>query len=233
MADCIVEAFGALPADASADELANTVAANVASAAEVAGIDLSRPAHCPNASFAVFSRARRAVLAVGDCRFGWLGGDGRFAAQTPEFAVDRFTSSLRVAVTEFFREKGLDPLADGRDWGRDFIQPLLARQRELENVAPDDTTPWAFGLPRGVLSYRSILGGAEAVRIVTVPADATEAVLASDGFPQVFPTLEESRRELDRQLAEDPHCLGPLRSTKGRAPGAVSFDDMSYLRIKI
>ena len=73
----------------------------------------------------------------------------------------------------------------------------------------------------------------EIVKIWTVPLGA-EVVLASDEYPQLCRTLEESEAKLREIIAEDPLCLGGgggKAGVKGIMEGMESFDDRSYVRV--
>jgi hypothetical protein len=60
-----------------------------------------------------------------------------------------------------------------------------------------------------------------------------DLVLASDGYPEILPTLAETEARLAELLAEDPSCVGVLRGTKGVMAGQISFDDRAYLRLRL
>ena len=68
------------------------------------------------------------------------------------------------------------------------------------------------------------------IKIIDVPDNAQEIVLASDGYPELLPTLEESERALKEILAEDPLFILRHKSTKGLQKGNNSFDDRAYIR---
>lgn len=68
------------------------------------------------------------------------------------------------------------------------------------------------------------------VRVWSVP-DGAEVVLASDGYPELCCTLEESEERLCAVIAEDPMCVGRNIGTKGIMDGMESFDDRGYVRI--
>ena len=73
----------------------------------------------------------------------------------------------------------------------------------------------------------------EMVKVWTVPL-GTEVVLASDGYPQVCWTQEESEAKLREIIAEDPLCLGVgvgKAGVKGIMEGMESFDDRAYVRV--
>lgn len=71
-------------------------------------------------------------------------------------------------------------------------------------------------------------------KITVVPTnDAEELILASDGYPWLYPTLAESESRLQQLLKEDPLLIRSYQATKGWHPDNVSFDDRSYLRISL
>ena len=58
----------------------------------------------------------------------------------------------------------------------------------------------------------------------------SEVVLASDGYPKLFGTLEESEHYLQKVLAEDPLCISLNKQTKGLMVGNNSYDDRTFVR---
>jgi len=59
-----------------------------------------------------------------------------------------------------------------------------------------------------------------------------EVVLATDGYPQLLPTLRETEEALAQDLLRDPLRIGQHKATKAVAPGQTSFDDRAFLRFK-
>lgn len=70
----------------------------------------------------------------------------------------------------------------------------------------------------------------EMVKVIKVHKNS-ELVLASDGYPILKGTLNESERELKRLILEDPLCYKENCSTKGVAKGNISFDDRTCVKI--
>ena len=72
------------------------------------------------------------------------------------------------------------------------------------------------------------------VRTITLDFQPYEIVLASDGYPFLHPTLEESEAALQHQRSEDPLNIGPqFQATKAFHPDFNSFDDRAYIRFKV
>ncbi len=64
-------------------------------------------------------------------------------------------------------------------------------------------------------------------------APGDDIVLASDGYPFLEPTLDQSERALAELKASDPHFISRFPTTKGFEPGRDSFDDRAYLRFTV
>lgn len=58
-------------------------------------------------------------------------------------------------------------------------------------------------------------------------------ILASDGYPKVLGTLKETESELKRLLKEDRLCYKVNKQVRGSYKGNNSYDDRTYVRIKI
>lgn len=166
------------------------------------------------ASLVIYSVARRQIWSFGDCQFMVNGVLGSRKKRIDE--VLAAARSLWLA-TELRYGKSVRQLRK-EDTGRAFILPLLRRQGYLMNS--DDE----YGYP--VLCggrYRE-----EDIRIIPV-GSGDSVVLASDGYPVLCPTLEESERRLAEIIDEDPLMMSLSRETKGVMLGNVSYDDRSYL----
>ena len=71
----------------------------------------------------------------------------------------------------------------------------------------------------------------ENVRIIPCKENK-EIVLASDGYPFLKPTLQESEKTLQELLEVDPLCVDKFLATKGVMKGNNSFDDRAYIRFQ-
>ena len=72
--------------------------------------------------------------------------------------------------------------------------------------------------------------GVKVVSLEKAVSSPDEVVLASDGYPFLKPTLEESEEALAKQLANDPQNIETFIATKGLVEGNISFDDRTYIR---
>jgi hypothetical protein len=182
------------------------------------------PGERPAAAVSIYSAAHREVWQLGDVGF-WYGGLDESRIR-PQKIVDRYASELRAAFLRAELASGADPawLAQ-HDPGRAAITGILAYAGVFcNNPGAGD---WAYG---GINGWPVPPG---LVKIYQVPSRITELVLASDGYPRILSSLRESEDLLARLLTEDPLCIGQLRGTKGVTPGNESFDDRSYLRLRI
>ena len=177
------------------------------------------PAERPSASVVIYNRVRKEIWQVGDC-----------AAMIDNVCfynrklIDDITTQARCLFFFFLLELGktAEELS-ACDSGREFIMPLLKNQSLLQNNLGGSEYAWEVldGFP--VLKKR--------IKIIDA-SGAKSVVLASDGYPKLFQTLEESEAYLQNALADDPLCMNINKGTKGLTKGNNSFDDRAYIRIE-
>lgn len=177
------------------------------------------PVRRPTAAVVLYSRARREIWRVGDCP---VLVDG-----TPwpaEKSVDELTAAARAYVLQAETRKGRS-IAElvAHDVGREAIAPLLRYQGWFQNEP--ERGEWGHCVIDGLPVPR---WGRERLACTA----GAEIVLASDGYPELAPTLAATEALLQDALREDPLCVARLRSTKGVYPGQVSFDDRTYVRFR-
>jgi hypothetical protein len=209
-----------LPADASADAAIDQLSDALLAAATETG--MKADAHVrPTATVACFSVARREVWRVGDApvRIGAF-------VSIPHTALDVLASGTRAAYDRAMIALGT-PLAEieHRDPGRDIVLPILRLQTRFQNDPADFAE---FG--RGAIDGRRVPAR---FRERWTADPGTEVVLATDGYPTPAPTLAQAEVELAELLARDPLRIDwAAPGTKGRRPGAASFDDRAYVRLR-
>ena len=168
----------------------------------------------------VYSRYYRQLWSVGDCQ---ALVDGRVISQSK--VSDNLLANVRAFYleTELLLGKTVEELREN-DTGRDFIFPLLQRERLFQNnTASPEYGSWVVD---------GFLDSAR-VRVIEVPPQAGVIVLASDGYPALLPTLDQSEKRLAEILTRDPLLFREFKATKGLKKGQVSFDDRSYLRLRL
>lgn len=166
----------------------------------------------------IFSKARNEIWSVGDCQC-LINGE----LFSHEKEIDRINSDMRALILEFAKREGKtqEELLQ-KDVGREFIMPILKNQHIFANK----TGRFSYGVLNGTTVPD------EHIIIHKVKA-GDEIVLASDGYPKLFATLQESEEYLEKMLKENPLCDGEYRSTKGKAEDNISFDDRTYIRFKV
>lgn len=110
------------------------------------------------------------------------------------------------------------------DPGRALVLPVLQRQSLLANRF--EAGPLGFG----VLDGRRVPD--RFIEVFPLGEDALEVTMASDGYLSAAERLAQAEQELAASLCVDPLRIGAHPSTKGLAPGATSFDDRTYLRLR-
>lgn len=183
-----------------------------------AKINMPVGAEPPSASFVAYARKQKEIWRVGDCPFV-IDGKGFHAGKE----IDEIASAARALAIELALRKGAtvqDMMS--KDVGREIILPLLKDQHMLANHA-------------GLYGYGVINDAPVPEKFIEIVpcAGAAEIILASDGYPQVLPTLGESEAYLQQVLKEDPLLYKKYKSTKGLKSGNVSYDDRSYIRFRV
>lgn len=180
-----------------------------------------RHPHAPSAAGAVYSDHLRAVVVVSDV---WVAVD-----DAPTFfghELERALATVRVAFTrrELARGRTVAELRR-EDPGRAAVVDLLEAERELRNVdAPGDCF------------FAAIDGEPIPPRLVTVvpvPLGARRLVLASDGYPVLRPTLDQTEAELARVVTEDPLMITLAPGTKAVGPGRSAYDDRTFVSVDV
>lgn len=163
----------------------------------------------------VFSRLQRQIWMVGDCQC--LVDGQLFDNPKPAEAVH---AAKRAARVRHLLDQGVtvDQLLD-HDAARDIIIPDIVASMKQQNI-----------------SYAVIDGFPIAerhVKVMTLDFQPHQIVLASDGYPFLRPTLDESEALLRRQQATDPLNIDTFVACKAFMHGQDSFDDRSYIRFDV
>jgi glycerophosphoryl diester phosphodiesterase len=119
----------------------------------------------------------------------------------------------------------------------------LSDGKTIDDLCRNDTARPVI-IPRMIETMRnqnitySVVDGFPIPRqhVLVIPLDFNpwEIVLASDGYPFLYPTLEESEKALQHQRQYDPLNIGPhFQATKAFHPDNNSFDDRSYIRFRV
>ncbi|WP_028390127.1 hypothetical protein [Bacillus cihuensis] len=172
-----------------------------------------------SASAIIFSKTRQEIWLMGDCHCLI---DGFHV--TNEKKIDHLLSEMRSQlISNYLQTDSVEELLEN-DRAREDIQPFLMSQYLYQNNRYDS-----------VLSYSVIDGfsmNADQIKIATCN-NAHTIVLASDGYPFLKESFTDTETELQTLLKNDPLMFNLLKSTKGIKKGNTSFDDRTYIKIKM
>ena len=181
-------------------------------------------------SVVVFSRLCREIWMIGDCQ----------CLVTPS-AISPQPSALSHHTSYFDNPKPYE--AELAAMRANEVQRLLHQGHTADDLCRNDIARPVI-IPRMIETMRnqnitySVVDGfpidRRHVRTITLDFQPYEIVLASDGFPFLYPTLEESEAALQHQRKEDPLNIGPhFQATKAFHPDNNSFDDRTYIRFRV
>ncbi len=170
------------------------------------------------ATVIVYSKAKREIWNIGDCQCIINGNK-----HLHEKKIDVDLTEKRVYFIKEALKNGItkDDLLIN-DIGREHIMPYLKEQHKYANKECEYGYPVVNGTPipqNMIITYTVNYGD--------------EIVLASDGYPFICDSLEESEKLLKKELKENPLCYINYKSTKGIKKGNLAFDDRTYVKIKI
>lgn len=174
----------------------------------------------PSASAVIYSHQKKEIWQIGDCLA--IVDDKHFYNNK---ILDEIMINARVLYLEMQIQQG-KTIAEliNNDIGREFILPLLQNQGCLQNNFNGSEYAWEVfdGFP--LLKER--------VKIIDA-SKAKTLILASDGYPKLFNTLQESEEYLKYVLQNDPLCFTINKGTKALKKGNNSFDDRAYIKIEL
>lgn len=164
------------------------------------------------ASAVIFSRVRREIWMIGDCQC-MVGGEyydnpkpyeKELAERRAEFILSSQEPKEHFLINDTARQQ---------------IIPRMLETMKQQNISYSVID--GFHIPE------------QYVRIITLDFQPWEIILASDGYPYLCPTLQESEEKLDWQRQNDPLNIGKFKATKAFTKGNNSFDDRAYIRFKV
>ena len=217
------KAFEDLPVKSTAKQAVEFLTSAVFALYKELGIEeqiLNDPIERASACIVMYSRFRNEIWMVGDCQ---CLVDSKHYSNTK--SIDSLLSDIRSLFiqTELKLGKPLVVLR-ANDTGREFILPLLERQTVFQNSL--EKNEFRYGVIDGFKVPQS------EIKVIKLN-DPTQIILATDGYPRLFETLDQSEKYLEKVLQNDPLCFQEFKSTKGLQSGNISFDDRAYLKIGI
>lgn len=183
---------------------------------------LETPYLCPSASMIIYSKYHHKVWMIGDCQLYF---DGKLYQNIKR--IDEIFSEARSIIVrgELVKGRTVKELLSEEDIGFRLIKPFIQKQYNFQNAASDPD-----------LSYAVVNGfpiPSELIKTIDLSEDVKVFSLASDGYPTILGSLEASEKELSRILEADPLCIYENKSTKGIAKDNISFDDRTYIKVRI
>ena len=195
-----------MAAEATLEEFCQSVTSRIAEEYAKRGITermAEHPEERLTASAIVYSDHRKELWMVGDCQ---AIVDGEFYDNPKPF--EDVIAKQRAEMIK----GGMEPAEARRAIEPQIIKAMLDGQNRLYTVI--DGTP--IYMP--------------GTHLVSVRCSA---VLASDGYPTLLPTLRDTEKALAKQLADDPQNIHSFVATKGLVEGNKSFDDRAYVRLTV
>lgn len=216
----VKQALQDLPVDADVHLFINLVNKRFERFYDVAQFPYDRTQFGPQAVCVVYSVHQHEIWMIGDCQ-ARVGDD---IYENPKKS-DMVLADYRALMIQTLLDKGMSEAAiSANDPARAAILPWILKATRYAN---DDATEYGYSIINGNQIPDRLIH-----RIALTP-DQHEIILASDGYPVVERTLEESEAELERILSEDPLCCRELHATKGIASGQLSYDDRTYIRFLV
>jgi glycerophosphoryl diester phosphodiesterase len=153
------------------------------------------------------------------------------------------TSNLSPLTSNLYYDNPKPDEAELAAMRADEAKRQLSDGKTIDDLCRNDTARPVI-IPRMIETMRnqnitySVVDGFPIPRqhVLVIPLDFNpwEIVLASDGYPFLYPTLEESEKALQHQRQYDPLNIGPhFQATKAFHPDNNSFDDRSYIRFRV
>ena len=182
----------------------------------------------------IYSRHWNELWMIGDCHgliidtigsrpsYFHIKNDKPYEKDLAKMRSEFLTMALTDGVLDMNGKRKVYTIEELRkkDIGRELLMPQLLNAMRDENI----TYPVIDGFPTPMKKcpcWGNFIKG------------VNQLVLATDGYPRLFPTLEKTEAYLQKLLAEDPLCIKKHKATKGWMEGTESFDDRAYVRIEI
>lgn len=170
--------------------------------------------------FCIVHPERREIWRLGDCGYGI---DGQVRPTGIRAETVGANQRALVIRSQFVQGLSVSDVMAHADYD-DLISAHVDAQMYFANKTSDE-----YGC--GVINGDPV--PEQFIEIEPIPAGAREIAITSDGYPSPLATLADAEQLLDRCLREDPLCIGSNLGRKGLGHGRQSYDDRSYIRIKL
>lgn len=176
----------------------------------------------PAASVIIYSKYYNEIWLVGDCT-GFYNGN----IIENKLEVDELATKIRVNTLRYLLETGYSTTEEllENDISVDTANILRKSQQFIKNRNTGSKYDYTV-----IDGFDTVY---ELVKIVKIPDGVKEVILCSDGYPRVFPTLDESEQYLKYIAEKDPLCYTINPHFKGILKDQKAFDDRAYIRFEI
>lgn len=165
----------------------------------------------------IYSAFHNEIWMIGDCQARV--NDTNY---TNNKIVDNKLATIRADADRYLVDKGYEiSQLRNRDIGRELIFDALQNQTYFQN---NKSTKSEYNY--------TVIDGFEIdnsqIKSIDVPTNSV-VILASDGYPKIFGSLEQTEAYLQQMLKEDCFCIYNNVQTKGVMKNANSYDDRTYI----
>lgn len=166
------------------------------------------------------------IYNINTCQI-WNYGDCPFVVNGIIHQYDKKIDVLNANIRSFVNQYALTTGKSIEDILHDDIgAKAITQMLDFQNTFANKVAEYGYPILDGYALCRELF------EIVDVfPGD--EIILATDGYPKICSSLNESEMELQRLLISDPLCIGENKAVKCRYEGLKSFDDRCYIRFKV
>lgn len=173
----------------------------------------------PTAAVVILSKLRQEIWVLGEGLVRLDGKNRKFSKK-----IDAVNAAFRSLINQIsiINGQSVSELLEN-DLGRNAIIESLRAQALFQNNPSS-----------GEFAYGAIDGSDDAIGFGET-IDASEArniTIATDGYPTLRDTLEESESELTRLIHEDPLMIFGHKDTKGIQKSYSSYDDRAYIQFR-
>ncbi len=169
-------------------------------------------------SLLIFNAERNEIISYGDCKYKI--GDKEYGFENKS---DKELAKIRSRVNKKALSLGMTiEQIKQYDLGRQNIV------EKLKNNINNANKITKYGYP--VINGKGILKQFVSVHKIKC---GEVIILSTDGYPKLLSSLRRTEKALMKVLEVDPLCINVFLSTKGIANGNESFDDRTYIRIRV
>lgn len=213
--DLIVESLKKLNGDESPKEILTILIKNLAESTPISIYGNI------SASIIIANIKRKEVIILGDSKLLIDDLEINNSKQIDDILANKRANIITNLLNKDYKEEDLLK----NDLARKEIEKDLIEQKKFEN----SLSKYGYGVITNNINHlENIFRLMKVIHLNNVK----ELVLATDGYPILKNTLNESENELTNILNSDPLCFKKFKSTKGFYNNLNSFDDRTYIKIK-